>query len=52
MTGIGFTGVGTLPAIFCFGIDAYYPGGIEAGMRNAIPVNNQINQPTIVPTSL
>lgn len=46
MTGAGFTGFGTLPSLFYFGIDAYYPGGFPAAMKNAAPVYNQINQPT------
>lgn len=38
MTGIGFTGFGTLPAAVYFGIDAYYPGGFPAAMEHAAPL--------------
>jgi len=43
LTPIGFV---TIPY---FLIDAYYPGGFEAAMRNAAPLYNQMNQPNTAP---
>ena len=43
LTPIGFV---TIPY---FLIDAYYPGGFEAAMRNAAPLYDQMNMPSVAP---
>ncbi|MFN0293022.1 DUF6443 domain-containing protein [Pedobacter helvus] len=47
MSVFGFTGVGTIPAALYFGVDAYYPGGINGyikdDVRNTIRLNNLCN---------
>ena len=49
MTGVGFTGFGSLPAAVYFGIDTYYPGGFSAAMEHAAPLYNQMNQSSAAP---
>lgn len=36
MTGLGFTGIGTVPSVLYFGVDAFYPGGWEGYIRDDV----------------
>lgn len=34
MSALGFTGVGTIPSLIYFGVDAFYPGGAQGYMSD------------------